>query len=163
MESSAVVDHLEVFLKPLLIPNIKWYICFEVLPAAVQCLSALHYLSKIYGWQFLACTSCAYWYSLFHTIIGYFFCCFISSSFTALTIKMSFCFQEKANSNIKTLDVLLISEAHWNMQYLSSGLNQNYQLVLIDLHYCLVTTLCVGNTDNLGFYNMLYSSSLSQQ
>lgn len=51
---------------------------------------------------------------------------------------MSFCFQEKANSNIKiTFDVLLIREAHQNIQYWSSGLNQNYHIVLIDLDYCL--------------------------
>lgn len=53
---------------------------------------------------------------------------------------MSFCFQEKANSNNKiTFDVLLIREAHQNIQYWSSGLNQNYQIVLIDLDYCLGT------------------------
>lgn len=142
MEPSAEVDHLAVLLKPLLIHNIKWQISFEVLPAAVQSLSAVYYLSKIHNWQFLDCTSCTYLYTPFHTITGYFCCCFIPSNFTALAIKVSFCFQEKAHSNIKmTCDVLLIREAHQNIQYWSSGLNQNYQIVLIDLEYCLGTKL----------------------
>lgn len=64
---------------------------------------------------------------------------------------MSFCFQEKANFNTKTtFDVLLIRETHQNIQYLSSGLNQNYQIVLIDWDYCLGTKV-----SKLGIQTML--------
>lgn len=47
--------------------------------------------------------------------------------------------------------MLLISEAHQNIQYWSSGLNQNYQIVLVDFDYCLETKLSMREEVTQGF------------
>lgn len=53
--------------------------------------------------------------------------------------------------------MLLIREAHQDIQYWSSGLNQNYQIVLIDFDYCLKTKLSMMKERNSGIYNLFWA------